>query len=118
MILDRGICTVYEQRDVSGPGEMPRYERTIKAQSYYAELGFETSPEWPTEGREETRIAARVRILQERTIQKDDLAALTDGLPRPGEEPGRLYRIRRAYHGTDKESGEAISDLSLEVMEA
>lgn len=115
MILDAGICTIYKQTDVSEPGEMPRYERTVKAQSYYAELQFETSPVWPTEHREETKIAARVRILQERSITKGDHAALTPGLPT--EEPERMYRVVRAFHGIDDENGQPISDLSLEVME-
>ena len=35
MQLDRGICTVYTQTDISESGGMPRYERRIKAQSYY-----------------------------------------------------------------------------------
>lgn len=107
---------MYEQRDVSGPGEMPRYERAVKAQSYYGELQFETSPVWPTEHREETKIAARVRILQERRITKGDHAALTPGMPEA--EPERMYKVVRAFHGIDDENGQAISDLSLEVIEA
>src|SRR5574344_2290938 len=74
MQLDRGICTVYTQTDISESGGMPRYERRIKAQSYYGELSFETSPQWPTEHREETKTAARVRILQSRGVTKDDVA--------------------------------------------
>ena len=113
MLLDRGICTVYAERDVSGPGEMPRYEKSVKAQSYYAELDFETSPRWPTEHREETRTAARVRIMQCRYIDKNDVAALMDF----SEEKEKAYRITRAFHGTDEESGITISDLTLEAMD-
>ncbi len=115
MLLDRGICTVYTKTDVSGPGEKPRYEKTIKAQSYYGQLSFETSPQWPTEHREETKIAERVRILQCRSIRKEDVAELLDFAD--GTQKPQTYKISRAYHGIDDESGEAISDLSLEVME-
>lgn len=115
MILDRGVCTIYVQTDVSGPGEMPRYEKTIKTQSYYAELDFETSPAWPTEHREETKTAARVRILQCRGITKGDVAELRDYAD--DKEPVKTYRIARAYHGVDDESGEMISDLTLEAMQ-
>lgn len=116
MLLDRGICTVYEEKDVSGAGEMPRYERVIKMQSGYGELNFETSPQWPTEHREETRTAARVRILQHRGINKNDVAELADGMD--DRETVKTYRITRAYHGVDDDSGERITDLTLEAMEA
>ena len=86
----------------------------IKAQSYFGRLSFETSPQWPTEHREETKIAERVRILQCRTISKDDVAELVD-FSDPTQTP-QTYKISRAYHGIDDESGEMISDLSLEVM--
>lgn len=31
---------------------------------------------------------------------------------------GRVYTIARAYHGTDEESGEDITDLTLEEVTA
>ena len=114
MQLDRGICTVYTQTDISASGGMPRYERRIKAQSYYGELSFETSPQWPTEHREETKTAARVRILQSRGVTKDYVAELHDFTD--DAEDVRVYRITRAYHGVDDESGEKITDLTLEAM--
>ena len=116
MLLDRGICTVYAQTDVSGPGGLPRYDKErVRIESYYAELSFETSPQWPTEHREETKVSARVRILQCREIRKEDVCELVSFSDASGK--GRLYRIKRAYHGTDDDSGERISDLTLEVME-
>lgn len=115
MQLDRGICTVYTMTDVSGKGEKPRYEKAIKMQSYYGELNFETSPQWPTEHREETKTDARVRILQHRGITNDDVAELEDFAD--DKEPVKTYRITRAYHGMDEESGEKITDLTLEAME-
>lgn len=114
MLLDQGICTIYTKKDVSGKGEKPRYERTIKAQSYYGQLSFETSPQWPTEHREETKTAERVRILQCRKISKDDVAELLDFSDET--QTPKTYKISRAYHGVDDECGEMISDLSLEVM--
>jgi hypothetical protein len=113
MLLDQGICTVYAERDVSGPGEMPRYEKDVKAQSYYAQLDFETAPRWPTEHRQETHTAARVRIMQCRSIDKNDTAMLMDFAN--GAE--KTFRITRAFHGTDEESGMPISDLTLEAMD-
>lgn len=115
MQLDHGICTIYTKKDVSGPGEKPRYERAIKAQSYYGQLSFETSPQWPTQHREETKVAERVRILQCRKIDKDDIAGLIDFTDE--EQESRFFKIGRAFHGIDDDSGEMISDLSLEVME-
>ena len=115
MLLDRGECTVYAQTDVSQPGEMPRYKKTVKMQSYYGELNFETSPQWPTEHREETKTDARVRILQCRGIAKGDLAELLDYSDET--KTRKTYKITRAYHGTDDESGEEISDLTLEAMD-
>ena len=116
MLLDRGVCTVYAQTDVGGPGGLLRYDKgTVRAQSYYGELNFETSPARPTEHREERKVDARVRILQCRTIREDDAAVLHDFYDAEGRE--RTYRITRAYHGTDEDSGERTSDLTLEVIE-
>ena len=114
MLLDQGICKIYTKTDVSGPGEKPRYERAIKAQSYYGQLSFETSPQWPTEHREETKIAERVRILQCRSIRKNDIAELIDFSDET--QTPQTFKISRAFHGIDDDSGEEISDLSLEVM--
>lgn len=117
MQLDRGIITVYKQTDVSAAGQKPRYTRgDVRAQSYYALLHFETAPRWPTDDREETQIAERVRMRQCRTIAEDDVAVLLDFTHTDGAE--RTYKIVRAYHGTDEDSGEAISDLSLEAYKA
>lgn len=116
MLLDHGICTVYARTDVSAAGAMPVYENKLKTQSYYAELNFETSPQWPTEHREETKVSARVRILQCRSIENNDVATLYDFAD--DQQETRTYRITRAYHGTDDESGERITDLTLEAMEA
>ena len=115
MILDRGICTVYRKKSTTRPGGKPTSELAVIHQSYYGELSFETAPARPTERREETRTDTRVRILQNRAIGNQDVCGLEpfDGAAGKTE----MYLIRRAWHGVDEESGEAISDLTLEVDE-
>ncbi len=110
MILDDGIVTVFEKRDVSGRGEMPRYEYVPKAQSYYGELDFASGGVWTTQGREDQQIDTRVRILQDRSVTAQDVAVLDDVQDVHGAQ---LYEIERIYHGRDEESGELISDISL-----
>lgn len=112
MILDTGICAIYRATNNAAPGAMPVYEDVLICQSWYGELNFETAPVWPTERREDVRTDARIRILQNRAINNHDVAVLDrwDGST-------ARYRVTRAYHGVDGESGEPITDLSLEVME-
>lgn len=113
MILDSGICRIIVREHAGEPGNMPALEDAeTRCAGYYAELGFETSPAYPTRDRVERRTDARVRILQCRDIREDDVALLTPFAS--GAE--RRYRITRAYHGTDEESGEAITDLTLEEV--
>lgn len=117
MILDRGICRVYRKTKVSAAGEKPAWEDVLLHESYYGELNFETSAAHPTERREETRTAARIRILQNREIANHDRVELEpfDGTADPEDLP--RYEVTRAWHGDDEESGEAISDLTLEIDE-
>lgn len=115
MILDRGICRVYRKTSTTPKGGKPTSTLTAIHESYYAELAFETSPARPTEKREETQTATRVRILQNRRINNQDVAEL---IPFDGSDTkAEKYRIRRAYHGTDDQNGEEITDLTLEVEE-
>ena len=115
MILDDGICTVYAQVETSDAGEMPVYtDGPVRTASYYKELSFETSPSRPTEKREETQTAARARILQCTGIKEGDIAELE---PFGNGREKMRFRIRRAYHGLDEQSGDAITDLTLEEAE-
>ena len=115
MILDRGTCKIYRKTSTTAAGSKPSSTETVFFESYYGELSFETAPSRPTEKREETKTAARVRILQNRNIKNDDLAELT---PFDGTEAKTVkYRIARAWHGDDSDSGEPITDLTLEVAE-
>ena len=115
MILDRGVCSIYRKTSTTQPGGKPTWTLAVIHESYYGELAFETSPARPTERREETQTAARIRILQNRGIMNQDVAELMpfDGTARKTEK----YRIKRAYHGTDEDSGEPITDLTLEIDE-
>ena len=110
MLLKDGIATVYARTDVSGPGEAPRYERAMRTKSLYAELSFETSPADPTKRRRELRTDARIRIKQCREIREEDEVELESFHQDTG---AARYRVQRAYHGTDEENGDAISDLTL-----
>lgn len=115
MILDRGVCRIYQKTSTTAPGGKPTWEEAVIHEGYYGELSFETAPARPTEGREETRTAARIRILQCRAVRNTDIAELEpfDGTETKTEK----YRITRAWHGDDGESGEPITDLTLEVAE-
>lgn len=114
MILDSGVCSIFSAADQSGSGAMPDYAYTLRAQGWYGLLSFETSPATPTEYREERRTDARIRILQRLDIHEQDVVALSavDRL----EKDTPHYRITRAYHGVDPDSGDRITDLTLEEV--
>ena len=115
MILDRGICRIYRRESTTPAGGKPTYTPRLMHESYYGELAFETSPRRPTEAREETETATRVRVLQNRQIKNQDVAEL---IPFDGNDAKpEYYRITRAWHGTDEDSGMEISDLTLGVYE-
>lgn len=111
MILDKGICTVYRKINMADAGKMPVYEDALLHESWYGELNFETAQARPTEGREEIKCDARVRILQNRNIANHDRVDLV----RTGEDLPITYEVTRAWHGYDEDSGEMITDLTLEV---
>lgn len=106
MILDRGICTIYAVTDTAAPGDAPNPTQTMLCQSWYGELSFETGRTYEAGTREDVQTDNRVRVLQDRRINNRCLA----------EVDGTTYRITRAYHGIDQDSGQLITDLSLEVV--
>ena len=117
MILDRGICTVFRMTNLGANGDMPRrgYDRCY--QSWFGELSFETSPARPTEGREELRTDARIRVHQNRSIRQDDVVILADLETFDDRSPGApVYRVTRAWHGLDDDGPTPVTDLSLEVI--
>lgn len=109
MILDTGICKVYRKTNIAEAGAMPVYEDMLITEGWYGELNFETAPLRPAGPRENVRTDARVRILQNRQINNHDRVLLS-------AEDGVVYEVTRAYHGTDADNGEPITDLSLEVV--
>ena len=111
MLLDSGVCTVYHKTNVAPPGGKPTFENVAFHWSWYGELSFETTPARPTEPREEVRTDARIRVLQNRHINNHDRVELMDA-----QGNATAYEVARAYHGYDAESGELITDLSLEVI--
>ena len=106
MILDAGICTIYSTANGASAGGKPVEQLTQKYQSWYAELDFSTEPNYATEYREDVEASARIRVLQNRLITTRDMAMI-----------GNVrYEIVRAYHGTDDNSGEPITDLTLRMV--
>ena len=113
MILDTGICTIFRERDTSESGQMPRRAWEPIGKSWYKELAFSTEPVQETENRIETRTDQRIRIHQMRSIRKEDRVVLADVDIYPDLTERTIYRITRAFHGTDDDTPALISDLSL-----
>lgn len=112
MILDRGIAIIYRVGNIAAPGEKPIEGTAEIYRSYFGELDFETSPARPTANRKETQTDLRIRIIQNRKIRNEMRVSLLTG---DGKTPP-VYEITRAYHGTDDESGELITDLTLKEV--
>lgn len=102
MILDDGICSIYSVSNTAAAGNQPVNTPTLKYQSWYKELNFETSPIMAG-GQEAISVSARIRIVQNRTVQNHDVVVMV----------GKQYDVTRVYHGVDDESGQPISDLTL-----
>lgn len=118
MILDRGVCSIFARQEVSAPGAMPAAAYVLRSRSWYGELNFETSTSRPTEGREERLTAARIRIFQDRSIAQGDVVVLRDINSFDQAADGEpVYRVTRAWHGTDDGGPTPITDLTLEVYE-
>lgn len=105
MILDTGICSIYKLKNTAPPGRKPTLSLEIPAISepWYGELEFESNPVFTTELQEDVEIDARIRILQDRRVNRQTVVVLSD----------KQYKVERAYHGKDEESGELITDLNL-----
>lgn len=116
MILDDGICTVFEPVDITPPGGMPVHGYRKKHQGWYEELDFATAQDWPTDDREEKKVDARIRMLQNRGITNKDVVVLAD--TDTVEDGMERYEVIRAWHGHEQETGTPISDLTLERVSA
>ena len=116
MILDSGICTIFEMVDVSEPGGKPKLEPRKKSRAWFGWLDFATAESWPTEGREETEVSARIRIHQDRSITNKHVVVLSN-VETIAPKMRRL-EVVRAYHGHDDENGQPITDLTLKDVRA
>ena len=112
MILDSGICTVFRKVDDSKPGGKPKFRYDALCKHWFAELEYANVQTFPTESREETQTDARIRILQDRRIANHDVVVLAN--TNMVEDVLKAYEVTRAYHGKESESGELITDLSLQ----
>lgn len=117
MILDSGVCRVYRKTNTAAAGGKPKWMDTLLHTSYYGELNFETAPARPTDSREEVGTAARIRILQHRGINNHDRVELEPFDGTGSDWRSKKLEVTRAWHGTDPDSGERISDLTLEVVD-
>lgn len=112
MILDKGICSIFRKYDAAEGASMPVWAYELIHQSWYGELDFATAEIRPTEYREEIKADARIRIHQNRSINNHFVVVLDkDAVMDEGKE---RYEVTRAFHGTDQDSGEPITDLTLE----
>lgn len=111
MILDKGYCSIYEVYNTAAPGDMPVDGLTLKFQSWYGELNFESSQSTAA-AHEGVTVSNRIRIVQNRSIDNHHVAVLSTVLPAPDDAP--QYNVVRAYHGMDDDNGQLITDLSLE----
>ena len=59
-----------------------------------------------------TETALRIRVIQHRKIRNEMRVSL---ITEDGQTPP-IYEITRAYHGTDEENGELITDLTLKEV--
>ena len=103
MILDAGICIVYAVKNISAAGDKPMDGLEEKFRSWYAELDFSTDPTWATDYREDVETSARIRVHQNRAITPRDRAKIGQA----------EFEILRAFHGTDDDTGQPITDLTL-----
>lgn len=103
MILDTGTCKIYKITNTAAPGELPNENLVLIGEYCFGDLSFESSPKQITESLEQIETARKIRILQNKSIANKAVIVIdTDH-----------YKVERAYHGEDKESGELITDLSL-----
>lgn len=116
MILDDGICTVFEMVDRAEPGGMPDLEPQEKTMAWFGFLDFATAEAWPTEKREETEVTTRIRIHQDRTITNKNVVVLQE--THTIDEGMEQLEVIRAFHGVDDDNGQPITDLTLKAVKA
>lgn len=76
---------------------------------------FTARPRYLQEEKESTTLAAKIRIIQNRQISTHDIVVLEDAEQVPASAV--QYRIVNLYHDTDRENGQPITDIDLEVVQ-
>lgn len=112
MVLDSGLCSVFRKVDTTKGVGMPRYEYQLMHQSWYGKLEFATGETYPTEFREEVKCDLRIRITQNDRINNHCTVVMA--MQAEMDATAEYYNVTRAWHGHDTESGELITDLTLE----
>lgn len=114
MLLDSGIVTFFKNVDTAEPGHMPALVPVVKHKSWYGQLDFVTSPRWATEARKDINVSMKIRVHQNTTLTEHDTAVLADVDTPEGQT---VFDVVRIFHTVDNQSGEPVSDVSLEVLE-
>lgn len=115
MILDDGICSVFEKASVAEAGNMPVFRYIKKHVSWYKVLSFGTSPKYLQNIREYSTVSLKIRVKQNRAITNHDIVILrqADGVTRSDKQ----YEVIRAYHDADPDTVDPITDIDLEVVQ-
>ena len=87
----------------NAPGEYPILTLSSERKHYFAELSFSSEPNRDTENMEGVTVLKKIRILRDSAVSTQSAVELD----------GTVYEVYRVYHGTDDESGEQITDISL-----
>lgn len=104
MILDQGTCKIYKITNTAGAGEMPNENKVKIAERWFGDLDFSSAPTQYTESLEQIEVSRKIRVLRvDEIVMKKTIVEI-------GTE---AYMVDRVYNGTDEESGERISDISL-----
>lgn len=114
MILDSGVCSIFERVNTAAPGFMPVYRFARKTAGWYGLRSFSSRPEYLRD-KEATTVALKIRILQDLSVTNLDTVVLADVEEVPADAV--RYEVVRVYHGTDDQTGVPISDIDLEVVQ-
>lgn len=109
MILDTGVLTLYHATTTASvrPGDRPEDGREAYYTGWYGERVVGFSRFFAAQG-VNTRVDVLARIIRpEEPVRGSDTALLADGY---------FYRVTQAQNLRDEESGEDVTDLSLERL--
>lgn len=115
MILDDGVLTVFEKRNMALSGYMPQFEYIPVYKSWYKRLSYSTLPRYLLEQREYSQVSLKVRVLRSERITNHAVVVLRDaGKISPDDTQ---YEVIRAFHGDDPDAADPITDIDLEVIQ-